>query len=94
LFDGKEWDGNAYNASASDVYTARFEEEGDLLTVVQEELRDTIVSQDIRKEVYSYDIGLVYREITLLNYCTRPDCLGEGIVEDGRVYKQTLQDIW
>ncbi|MFA0963911.1 hypothetical protein AB9P05_19045 [Roseivirga sp. BDSF3-8] len=102
LFDGKEWDGNAFNAMPPDTYHAEVidfqylsrDEPVQQIKVIQEMLLDTIVTKDIRMEAYVEGVGLTYRESILLNYCTRPDCLGEGIVEDGRVYKQSLKEIW
>lgn len=99
FFEGKNWDGNAYNAFDEDEYTMQNVGESytlkgntysETVTVVQEDVQDTIVQKDIRMEIYARNTGLIYKESVLLNYCTRPECLGEGIIEDGRLLKQIL----
>lgn len=45
--------------------------------------------KDVRNSVYALAIGLVYHEETS-EYCTIGDCIGEQVVENGRIYKQTL----
>ena len=46
--------------------------------------------QDVRKAVYVKEIGLVYRELSVLEYCTIGNCIGYQIVENGTIRKQTL----
>lgn len=62
------------------------------VVVVQNDNPDLIVKQDVRKEVYAEGIGLVYRESTVLNYCTKPDCLGKQIIETGVRYRQVIKE--
>ena len=57
------------------------------LTVMQRNIQDTIVRQDVRKEVYGLHLGPVYRVVRNLNYCSSPDCIGMGIVNSG-VYEE------
>lgn len=99
LHEGKEWNGNKYNNFGEDKYQlTSFGEPFELeetnfentLTVTQENNDDVIVYHDIRKEVYAKDIGLVYREIMQLSYCTNNDCLGQQIIKSGKIYKQQL----
>ena len=52
----------------------------------------TIVKKDVRMSVYAKSIGLVYREATVLYYCTVGNCIGQQIVENGTILKQTLKD--
>lgn len=62
------------------------------LTVIQNQNPDIIVKQDIRKEVYAKSIGLIYKESTVLEYCTSTACLGKQKVDKGYKYKQTLKE--
>lgn len=60
------------------------------VSVVQSNNIDLIVNQDIRKEIYVRSIGLVYKESSVLNYCTVGSCIGQQQIDDGYVLKQTL----
>lgn len=62
----------------------------DSVTILENNEDDPIVMKDVRKSVYARDIGVVYREETHLEYCTVGTCIGEQVVENGRIYKQTL----
>lgn len=64
----------------------------DSVTIIENNDNDPIVKQDIRKSVYAKSIGLVYREVTILEYCTVGTCLGKQIVENGTILKQTVKD--
>ena len=98
--ENREWDGNAFNVSDGDTYqmidlfssyvTPKQDTIPNTLTVLQEDNQDFIVSLDQRKEIYAQDIGLVFKEVVLLNYCTNPNCIGQQIVESGRKLTQYL----
>jgi hypothetical protein len=62
------------------------------VTVIENNDSDPIVGKDIRKDVYAIATGLVYREVTQLQYCTQGDCIGKQIVENGTIVKQSLKD--
>lgn len=62
------------------------------LTVIQNDNQDIIVSLDKRSEIYAKQTGLIYREITRLNYCTEANCLGTQFVKTGLKFKQTISD--
>lgn len=61
------------------------------VTVFENNVTDPIVMQDVRKSVYVRSIGLVYRESSLLSYCTVGSCIGQQIVENGFIFRQTLK---
>jgi len=99
--ENKIWDGNKLNSMENDAYEMRnlfasfdtgltvFEE---TLTVIQNEKLDSIDILDFRKEVYGLNIGLIYKSSSLLEWCDDPDCLGQRIIEQGRILKQTIID--
>lgn len=60
------------------------------IEVIENNNLDLIVQRDVRKEIYAWEVGLIYREINVLKYCTVGICSGKQIVEDGLVYKQEL----
>lgn len=62
------------------------------VTILENNENDPIVKQDVRKSVYAKSAGLIYHEITLLEYCTVGSCIGKQIVENGSILKQTLKD--
>lgn len=53
---------------------------------------DLIVKQDIRREVYARNVGLILKETTILEYCTVGDCVGKQEIETGIVLRQTLKN--
>jgi hypothetical protein len=97
---GAAWNGNAVNSQEADSYeitesgVAFTTDNGlnfpDVVTVLQEDNQDVIVQMDFRQERYARGVGLVSKEVTLLNYCTQPSCLGQQKIESGRVYKQQI----
>jgi hypothetical protein len=62
------------------------------VTVVQNNETDVIVSQDVRKEIYALNAGLVYKESTVLEYCSIGPCLGKQQVENGFIYRQVINE--
>jgi hypothetical protein len=101
LISEKEWDGNLYNTNDMELYKAdsigfNHVLNPDLnieqtITIVQNDNLDKIVETDYRIEKYAPGIGLIFKEITNLEYCTSSDaCLGQQIVESGFIYKQAM----
>lgn len=87
-----EWDGNAYNSLPATFFF--IERMGDYLvgntyypetiTVRQSEEDDLITLRDIRYEVYGRDVGLIESYYEVFSYCSRNECLGEQIIQEGR----------
>lgn len=74
---GKPYDGDGFSLS-------------DAVIIQENNDDDPIVGKDIRTSVYGRSVGLVYREITSLSYCTVGSCIGQKIVENGYIYTQTM----
>lgn len=96
---GNQWNGNAMNSNgggdfcgdqACDLYTVSGVDPD--VVVVQSDEKDILVKYDVRTETYRKDIGLVNKEMTVLEYCTTQDCFGKQFVNVGIRYKQTLID--
>ena len=90
---GKRWDANVLNTSQEDYYQlqvlAQYQVDDadyrDVVRVVQQEEDDRIILRDNRYEVFAKEIGLVESYYEVLNYCSRNDCLGQQIIESGRL---------
>lgn len=62
----------------------------DTVTIVENDEDDPIVMKDQRWAVYANQVGLVHREEIHLEYCTVGPCIGEQVVENGLIRRQTL----
>jgi hypothetical protein len=97
LSEGIKWNGNALNSNGGDercdgvdcdqYEVTAMEPE---VTVMQNNDSDVLVKQDVRVEKYSKDIGLTYRSVTVLEYCTSGACFGKQFVDNGVRYTQVL----
>jgi hypothetical protein len=98
---GTRWNANSYNTLGEDIY--EYEQVGQPLelngmafektmTVEQELNKDIIVFYDARREVYAYGTGMVYKEVTQLNYCTEDHCLGQQKIESGTDLKMEIRE--
>jgi len=100
--ENRRWDGNALNNLEKDEYTltssgdwSELEPEGpsgQFIRIVQEDAFDIITMKDQREEVYVRNVGLVYREIDDVVYCsTEGQCeIGAQVIDNGTIYVQTL----
>ncbi len=52
--------------------------------------QDGITFRDIRREVYRDSIGLIYKMYNEVKICSRQECLGQGLIESGRLYREEL----
>lgn len=95
----RSWDGNLLNARP--VRLQRYRAFGEpftvgintfLRTAVVEMSNDTdsITFRDIRQEVYADSVGLVEKNYDVVTLCSRPECLGQNIVQVGRVYQEKI----
>jgi len=95
--------GNLFNESGSEQYyianlneaislSAGFETDNSL-TVVQNDFSDEIVGIDERKEIYASGVGLIYKEVRQLEYCTSSaSCLGQQKIDKGVILIQSLKE--
>ena len=89
----KTWDAQIFNAGDPDEYEISFLGNIDVgsqsfsqsLKVLQEEEDDEITFRDNRYEVFAKGIGLVEQYYEVFTYCSRNDCLGQKIVDSGRL---------
>ncbi|MBO0931279.1 hypothetical protein [Fibrella aquatilis] len=91
LAERTEWNGNAYNQFQKDVYSLRQVRKpytvgaqtfAETATVVQHS-DSNLVTQDKRVEVYAKQIGMVYREVVQLQFCSSGGCVGKGQIDFG-----------
>ncbi len=102
IAEGKEWNGNLPNILDEDMYAlievakpysiSSTKSFPNTITISQNDNNDIIVFQDKRSEIYAEGVGLVYREILQLEYCTDPNCLGQQKVKKGLAYQQVLKE--
>jgi hypothetical protein len=93
--------GNLFNGSGSESYQASNYnqattlttnlEYANTITITHNNFDDPIVGKDVRKEIYARDVGLIYKEVTQLEYCSVGDCLGQQKVDKGVILIQTLK---
>jgi hypothetical protein len=97
LSTGIQWNGNALNGRGGDERCNEMdcdryevtETEPDVV-VTQSNDPDEVLKKDIRIEMYRKDVGLVYKESSVIEYCDSGDCFGTGFVRNGLVYKQEM----
>lgn len=90
--ENARWNANRLNSMGADEYELRnvgrpFSVSGmtfgETATVVQQD-DSTLVGQDKRREVYAGGVGLIYKEVIQLQFCTdSPGCIGKNQVVYG-----------
>lgn len=88
---GRVWNGRSYQAGGDDNFEIDFSGESEhpgfeavpAVRVTQEDLDDKITIRDIRYEVFGKGVGLLEKYDEVLTYCSRNDCLGDGLVNGG-----------
>ncbi len=96
----KEWDANSLNDNEEDDFELRNVNKPftindsasfpKTVTVIQDSVTDNILFRNIKKEIFAKEIGLIYKETTLLNFCADVECVGQDIIETGLEYKQWI----
>jgi hypothetical protein len=99
ILEGRSWDGNGLNGRNTELYqytellqtySTGPNNFSDCVYVQQQDDDDALTIRDIRFEVYCKEVGLVHRYIEVLRYCSRPACLGQKIIEQGRLLEMKL----
>ncbi|TAD95457.1 MAG: hypothetical protein EAZ97_15455 [Bacteroidetes bacterium] len=98
----KTWNGNVLNNLGTERYVMQdlakeftFSGKKYSKTVTVIENNDsTLVNKDVRKSVYSEQIGLIYSKSEQLAYCQdqKKGCLGKAIIESGRILEMSIFD--
>ena len=98
--DNISWDGNSLNDQQIDEYimvntNTSFSNEltsySNTVTVIQEDLSDPFVQNNLEWEVYAEDIGLIFKEITLVYYAQN-EYYGLQKINSGIKYYQSLTE--
>jgi hypothetical protein len=87
------WDAQIFNSGDVDEYEISFIGKVDVgvqsfdkaLKVLQEEEDDEITFRDNRYEVFAKGVGLVEQYSEVFTYCSRNDCLGQMLIDSGKL---------
>lgn len=94
--DGLVWDGNKYRDATMDDFQLQAEEASNAgnarVRVIQEQADDLITFRDNRYDVFEEKVGLTERYYEVLSYCSRNDCLGDQLIDSGRITYMNLID--
>lgn len=96
--DKMEWDGNVLNTVQEDIYNLQLFQSytvadlqySNVAKVLQHQEDDLIILRNHRYEVFVRGLGLVESYYEVLQYCSRNDCLGQQLIESGRLTHLTL----
>jgi len=91
--NNRSWDGNLYNIHQEDLFGVDFIDRysvgklvfNDVVKVNQENQDDLITIRDNRYEVFAKNVGLVEKYYEVISYCSSHDCLGEQMIDSGRL---------
>ncbi|MBW3545957.1 MAG: hypothetical protein KY428_10235 [Bacteroidetes bacterium] len=101
LAEGLTWNANMLNASPADSFKitavgSTIEVSGqtyeNCVRVEEEDFENTILGIDQREAVYAYGIGLVYKFVNKLNYCTDPECYNQQQISTGLYLEMSLKE--
>lgn len=91
-----KWDGNVYNTQG--VSEFKYESINDsaegwdnVVKILQRE-KSTLIDYYYSVQYYAPEIGLIFEEDTVLEYCQEENCIGEKIIDSGYSYKRVLRD--
>ena len=97
---GRTWDSNVFNNNEPDdfimdsLYAQYITFSGDTipetLTIIQEDNQDFVVNLITNYEIYGLGLGLVYKEEVDLRYCRDDDCIGQQVIDNGRIFQQSV----
>jgi hypothetical protein len=96
--NGESWNANNYNGLPRDIYRIERLDNYSLgnlsmglaVKVIQSEEDDLITLRDQRYEIYLKGVGMAESYFEVLTYCSRNDCLGEQIIDSGRLVRLEL----
>ncbi len=95
----RRWDINQFNGRSSSIskfksfnapYTVGLNTFLEAMEIEISNISDLITFRDNRTEVYVDSIGLVFKDYDVVKLCSRQECLGQNIVESGRLYRESL----
>lgn len=104
VYEDRHWDGNAMNAREFDefkminvgsTYLVDDKEYPNSLEMFKEKKLDPIqiTNDDYHLEVFSKNIGLIYKLDIDKIYCNPVDCIEPGVIEQGKVVEQKLLEV-
>ena len=95
---GLGWNGNALNSlggsdrcNGADCDRYDITEIDPMVVITQQDETD-VLTKDVRIEKYSREIGLVYKESIVYQYCESGSCFGTDFIVDGLRYKMEMTD--
>lgn len=96
--NGETWNANIYNGQPSNIYRISMVDNYSLgnlapeqaVKVIQSEEDDLITLRDQRYEIYVKGVGMAESYSEVMTYCSRNDCLGEQIIDSGRLVRLEL----
>lgn len=100
IFEGRSWDGNAFNTKGNEAYQMAVPPSFFLATglafahtlEITQKNESNLLYEERRKEVYADGVGLVFKHSIKLNYCHDPACIGKQQIVSGIRYYQTIKE--
>ena len=85
------WNGNWYNAMSEKMFRIKdlgkpFQAGNTVfpktVTIIRQD-DSTLLSKNKYVEIYAMNVGLIFTEKLVVQYCNTPDCVGKGIINSG-----------